>query len=81
MLLGVFSPTLILTFIEAKNVLKQQTTVILEWFDQNHLIANPDKFHLMFLSTDKTDQLVNEQLFIGDKTLNSKLYHSCGNGH
>ena len=26
----------------------------------------------MFLSTDKTDQLVNEQLFIGDKTLNSE---------
>ena len=26
----------------------------------------------MFLSTDKTDQMVNEQLFIGDKTLNSE---------
>ena len=26
----------------------------------------------MFLSTDKTDQLVNAQLFIGDKTLNSE---------
>ena len=56
--------------IEAKNILKQQTTVVLEWFDQNHLIANTEKFHLMFLSTDKTDQLVNEQLFIGDKALN-----------
>ena len=58
--------------IEAKNILKQQTTVVLEWFDQNRLIANTEKFHLMFLSTDKTDQLVNEQLFIGDKTLNSE---------
>ena len=58
--------------IEAKNILKQQTPVVLEWFDQNHLIANPGKFHLMFLSTDKTDQLVNEQLFIGDKTVNSE---------
>ena len=58
--------------IEAKNILKQQTTVVLEWFDQNHLIANTEKFHLMFLSTDKTDQLVNEKLFIGDKTLNSE---------
>ena len=58
--------------IEAKNILKQQTTVVLEWFDQNHLTANTEKFHLMFLSTDKTDQLVNEQLFIGDKTLNSE---------
>ena len=26
----------------------------------------------MFPSTDKTDQLVKEQLFIGDKTLNSE---------
>ena len=58
--------------IEAKNILKQQNTVVLEWFDQNHLVANTEKFHLMFLSTDKTDQLVNEQLFIGDKTLNSE---------
>ena len=59
--------------IEAKNILKQQSTVVLEWFDQNHLTANTEKlFHFMFLSTDKTDQLVNEQLFIGDKTLNSE---------
>ena len=57
---------------EAKNILKQQTTAVLEWFDQNHLIANTEKFHLMFLSTDKTDQLVNEQLFIGDKTSNNE---------
>ena len=26
--------------IEAKNILKQQTTVVLEWFDRNHLIAS-----------------------------------------
>ena len=58
--------------IEAKNILKQQATVVLEWFDQNHLIANPGKFHLMLLSADKTDQMVNEQLSIGDKTLNSE---------
>ena len=50
----------------------EQTTVVLEWFAQNLLIANIEKFHLMFLSTDKTEQLVNEQLFIGDKTLNSE---------
>ena len=35
-------------------------------------MANPGKFHLMFLSTDKTDQMVNEQLSIDDKTLNSE---------
>ena len=40
--------------IKTKNILKQQTTVVLEWFDQNHLIANTEKFHLMFLSTEKT---------------------------
>ena len=58
--------------IEAKNILKQQTTVLLKWLDQNNLVSNPGKFHLMFLSTDKTDQMVNEQLSISDKTLNSK---------
>ena len=61
------------SIIEAKNILKQQTTVLPEWFDQNHVIPNPGKFHLMFLSTDKTDQMVNEQLSIGDKTLNMLL--------
>ena len=34
---------------DAKSALKQQTTNVLEWFDENHLIANPEKFHLMFL--------------------------------
>ena len=44
------------------------TKVLLEWFDQNHLVAaNPGKFLSMFLSTDKTDQMVNEQFSIGDK--------------
>ena len=32
--------------LELKNILKQETTVLLEWFDKNHLVANPGKFHL-----------------------------------
>ena len=42
--------------------MKQQTTNVLKWFDENDLIANPEKFHVMFLLPNKTDQAMNEQL-------------------
>ena len=57
---------------EPKSTLKQQTTDVLKWFDENHLIANPEKFHLMFLLPNKTDQAMNEQLFINNITLDSE---------
>ena len=57
---------------EAKSTLKQQTTNVLKWFDENHLIANPEKFHLMFLLPNKTDQAVNEQLLINNTTLDGE---------
>ena len=58
---------------EAKSTLKlkQQTTNVLKWFVENHLIAYPEKFHLMFLLPNKTDQAMNEQLLI-DITLDSE---------
>ena len=52
--------------------MKQQTTNILKWFDENHLIANPEKFHLMFLLPNKTDQATNQQLLINNITLDSE---------
>ena len=58
---------------EAKSTLKQQTTNVLKWFDENHLIANPEKFHLMFLLPNKTDQAMNEQLLINNTTLDGEL--------
>ena len=57
---------------EAKSTLKQQTTNVLKWFDENHLIANPEKFHLMFLLPNKTDQAMNEQLLINNTTLDGE---------
>ena len=57
---------------EAKSTLKQQTTNVLEWFDENHLIANPEKFHLMFSFPNKTDQAMNEELFINNTTLDGE---------
>ena len=36
------------------------------------LFANPEKFHLMFLLPNKTDQAMNEQLFINNTTLNGE---------
>ena len=57
---------------EAKSTLKQQTTNVLKWFDENHLIANPEKFHLMFLLPNKTEQAMNEQLLINNTTLDGE---------
>ena len=52
--------------------MKQQTTNVLKCFDENQLIANPEKFHLMFLLPNKTDQAMNEQLLINNTTLNGE---------
>ena len=60
------------TIEEAKSTLKQQTTNVLKWFDENHLIANPEKFHLMFVLPNKTDQAMNEQLLVNDTTLDDE---------
>ena len=60
------------TIEEAKSTLKQQNTNVLKWFDENHLIANPEKFHLMFLLPNKTDQAMNEQLLINNTTLDGE---------
>ena len=57
---------------EAKSTLKQQTTNVLKWFDENDLIANPEKFDLMFLLPSKTDQAMNEQLLINNTTLDGE---------
>ena len=57
---------------EAKRTLKQQTTNVLKWFDENHLIANSEKFHLMFLLPNKTDQAMNEQLLINNTALDGE---------
>ena len=57
---------------EAKSTLKQQTTNGVKWFDENHLIANPEKFHPMFLLLNKTDEAMNEQLLINNITLDSE---------
>ena len=57
---------------EAKSTLKQQTTNVLKWSDENHLIVNPEKFHLTFLFPNKTDQAMNEQLLINNITLDGE---------
>ena len=57
---------------DTRRVIKQQTTNVLKLFDGNHLIANPEKFHLMFLLPNKIDQAMNEQLLINNTTLDSE---------
>ena len=48
------------TMDEAKALLINETEAALNWIEANEMIANPEKFHLMFLSSNKQD-LINQQ--------------------
>ena len=48
------------TMDEAKALLINETETALNWIEANEIIANPEKFHLMFLSPNKHD-LINQQ--------------------
>ena len=48
------------TMAEAKALLINETEAALNWIEANEMIANPEKFHLMFLSPNKQD-LINQQ--------------------
>ena len=48
------------TMDEAKALLINKTEAALNWIEANEMIANPEKFHLMFLSPNKQD-LINQQ--------------------
>ena len=48
------------TMDEAKALLINETEAALNWIEANEMIANPEKFHLMFLSPNKQD-LINQQ--------------------
>ena len=48
------------TMDEAKALLINETGAALNWIEANEMIANPEKFHLMFLSPNKHD-LINQQ--------------------
>ena len=45
---------------EAKALLINETEAALNWIEANEMTANPEKFHLMFLSPDKQD-LINQK--------------------
>ena len=48
------------TMDEAKALLINETEAALNWIEANEMIANPEKFHLIFLSPNKQD-LINQQ--------------------
>ena len=48
------------TIDEAKATLITETEAAINWIKSNQMIANPEKFHLMFLSSNKKD-LINQQ--------------------
>ena len=45
---------------EAKALLINETEAALNWIEANEMIANPEKFHLIFLSPNKQD-IINQQ--------------------
>ena len=57
---------------EAKAILITKTEAAINWIESNQMIANPEKFHLMFLSANKKD-LINPQT-INIKGISCKLY-------
>ena len=48
------------TIDEAKAILITETKAAINWIESNQMIANPEKFHLMFLSANEKD-LINQQ--------------------
>ena len=48
------------TIDEAKAILITETEAAINWIESNQMIANPGKFHLMFLSANEKD-LINQQ--------------------
>ena len=48
------------TINEVKAILVTETGAAINWIESNQMIANPEKFHLMFLSSNKKD-LINQQ--------------------
>ena len=53
--------------------LKYDLIHVLSWFSSNELVANPNKFQLMLLGTDKTDTQMNVNGFIIDQSDSVKL--------
>ena len=49
------------TIDEAKAILITETEAAINWIESNQMIANPEKFHLMFLSANEKD-LINQQV-------------------
>ena len=48
------------TIDEAKAILITETEAAINWIESNQMIANPEQFHLMFLSANEKD-LINQQ--------------------
>ena len=56
------------TMDEEKALLINETKAALNWTEANEMIANPEKFHLMFLSLNKQD-LINQQSIASEVSL------------
>ena len=55
------------TIDEAKAILITETEAAINWIESNQMIANPEKFYLMFASANKKD-LINQQTIIIRRT-------------
>ena len=60
------------TIDEAKALLINETEAALNWIEANEMIANPEKFHLVFLSPNKQDLINQQSIDIRGISLKSK---------
>ena len=53
------------------NTLQKETGIAFSWLEQNEMIANPEKFHTIFLRKNKTNTS-GEQMIINGKKIQSE---------
>ena len=49
------------TIDEVKAILITETEAAINWIESNQMIANPEKFHLMYLFANRKKDLINQQ--------------------
>ena len=60
--------TIAKTLVELKNTLQSESEVVINWFKNNKIIVNPEKFQVIILDKQKYDYS-NETIEFDNKTI------------
>ena len=63
-----FLSTIAKTLVELKNTLQSESEVVINWFKNNKMIVNPEKFQVIILDKQKYDYS-NETIEFDNKTI------------